>query len=321
MYPVERHGSTGDDAVLDLLRDVEPSTAGTVDVQRAIRGGRRRVRGRQVAASAAAVATALAIVVPSLPWTRPAPAVAPASEIASDGKAFDLGTAAFVVGSAGGFAPDTYETGRYRQIITLRSADPARRATAVITMYAAGHQPSLPTGDPAPAVNGSPARWTSSGVAWEWAPGAWGIVAMGDMGDMGEDRLRAHRIAQSVLPRRGVPVSVPFTVDPEVLGAGRHLIGVVTSYPYEQAAPARASLKYAAHDLSTDWVEVGVRRPRPSTTPNAEIRGTPAVMSGTEVVLLPAGKDFAIFASGGDETTRRALATAVTLVQEPVTPR
>ncbi|GAA3227802.1 hypothetical protein [Nonomuraea helvata] len=299
--------------MLDLLRDVEPSPVGTVDIGRAIRGGRRRVRGRRVAAvAAAAAATALVIALPSLPWTRPAPPVTPASQLTNDSKTFDVNAPAFVVGSAGGLTPDTYETGRYRQIITLRPTDPSKRTTAVITMYAPGHQPSLPAGEPAPPVNDRPARWTPRGLAWEWAPGAWGTVSLAAPA---EDRERAHRVAQSVLPRRGAPVSVPFTLDPGALGAGRRMIGVVTSYPGDGVA-TRVSVKYGTHDLADDWIEAGVQRPRPSAAPNTDLHGTPAVISGSEVVLLPTGRDLAIFARGGDERARRALAAAVTVFSQ-----
>ncbi|TDD18009.1 hypothetical protein [Nonomuraea diastatica] len=306
----EWHGSTRDHAVLGLLRDVEPSAGGSVDIGRAMRAGRRRVRRRRVAvAVAAAAATALAVFLPSLPWTRPAPPATPASQLVQDGQAFDAAAPAFLVGSAGGFTPDSYETGRYRQVIRLRSTDPASRATAVITMYAPGRQPSLPDGEPAPPVNDRPARWIPRGLAWEWAPGAWGTVALEDQT---EDRDRAHRVAQSVLPRRGAPVSIPFTVDPAAIGAGRRLIGVVTSYPNDQVT-TRVSVKYGTHDLAGDWIEVGVRQPRPSTAPNADLSSTPAAISASEVLLLPAGKPYAIFARGGDGPARRTLATAVTV--------
>ncbi|MEV0620555.1 hypothetical protein AB0I81_45035 [Nonomuraea sp. NPDC050404] len=298
MNPDDRCGSPSE--LLQPLRDAGPGAGGGVDVGRAVRAGRRRVRTRRAAAVAASVAATLAIVVPSALWPRTEPPVTPAAPVTADPRAFEVSTPAFVVGSAGGFTPDTYETGRYQQVITLRSADPARRDTAVITMYAPGRL--QPGGDPLPPVNGRRARSTSGGVAWEWAPGAWGTVTLRE-----PDRDKAHRVAQSVLARPGRPVTVPFTVDQRAIGPGRGLVGVVTSY-----ADTGVAVKYAAGDLTGDRVEVGLRPSRPSTPPNAELDGTPAVITPSEVVLLPEGERYAVYARGGDEATRRALVTAVT---------
>ncbi len=34
-------------------------------------------------------------------------------------------------------------------------------------------------------------------MAWEWTPGAWGVVSLKGQG---VDRTKAHRVAESVLP-------------------------------------------------------------------------------------------------------------------------
>ncbi|RJL33242.1 hypothetical protein [Bailinhaonella thermotolerans] len=320
MDPVER-----DARLLDPLRGDEPHGPGRVDLARAIRAGRRRRRTRRAATIAAAAAATLAVFVPTTilahlarsPAEPAAPLSTPAARLQEGG--FDVMTRAFVVGSAGGFTPDRYETGRHRQVIELRSADPARRAGAVITMYAPGRYPAPPRTDPAPSVGDRPAYWLPGGtgavIAWEWAPGAWGTVALTGPGVT--DRAVAQRVAQSVLPQASRPVAVPFTVGPGVLGGRYRVVGVSGSYP-GQGVPERTSLVYGTRDPSgpsadADRVEVGVLRPRPAATPGARIGGVPAAVSRDEIVLLPPGGAYAIFARAAREDTMRALVQAVTV--------
>ncbi|MEU6719075.1 hypothetical protein ABZ897_47070 [Nonomuraea sp. NPDC046802] len=313
MDPVERAPRRPADArfqlsgarLLEPLRgDDHPGDPGRIDLNRAIRAGRRRVRVRRLTTAAAAVAATLAVIIPTTVLANlphPAPPAVQAPE-----PGFEVLSRAFTVGSAGGFTPDRYETGRLRQRITLRSADPARHVTGVITMYAAGRHPTLPTSQPAPPVAGRQAYWLPEGtsLAWEWAPDAWGTVTLSGV----SERVLAHRVAQSVLPQPGPPVTVPFTVAQDALDGRYRVVGARSTYP---GKTSQTSLLYDTQDPvdGEPVVEVGVRRPRPSA--DTTVGGVPAVVTGAEVVLLPPGREDAVFAKAQQERTMRALVQAL----------
>ncbi|WP_218005224.1 hypothetical protein, partial [Actinomadura macra] len=158
-----------------------------------------------VAVAAVVVAAALAGRSGGAPEPRPA---APAGY-------FDPQRRAFTVGSAGGFAPESYRPGRDVQRIMLRVEHPggALRADGVVEMYPAGALPPgsggrTPAGRPAPDVHGHRAYVLATPVlragavelAWEWRPGAWGFVSLRGPG---ANETRAQRVAQSVLPMGG----------------------------------------------------------------------------------------------------------------------
>ncbi|MFG1958976.1 hypothetical protein [Nonomuraea sp. NPDC049028] len=288
-----------DRRLLDPLREAEPPGSGTIDLARAMRTGRRRVRARRVMSAAAGVGAVVAVIVGGTALGRTA--LPPEPQPISRPAGFDVLTRMFTVGSAGGFTPDSYETGYDHQRVRLRLADPAKADTAdaLVEMYPRGRSPfaalSPSDGETAPPVNGRPAYWPSrpllrSGAAemvWEWAPGAWGVVSVKGA-RMDEDT--AHRVAQSVLPITGDRVEVPFTLADG--GPAGPLSGTVASYP-QRAEPARVGLRYGDE---REWVEVGVENAADAAKPNATVGGVPAVRTDTEVTLLRPGARYATYA-------------------------
>lgn len=250
--------------LLDTLRDGEPGP-GHVDVTEAVRAGRRRVRLRRGAGLVATVASVVlvAVLVAGLgrltSSSKPRPAAPPGS--------FDVLRKAFRVGSAGGFTPYTYETGRFRQRVVLHGT-----GTATVTMYAKGVLPE-PSGSAAPDVDGHPARWTHGGIAWEWTPGGWAIVT-------GTDRDRSYKVALSVRSGPGDPLRPPVKVAGGALH-GLHLIGAVEG-------PFTLAVRYADRDpreTGGDWIELGVQQTS-GLTANAEIGAAPVSVRPTRIDFL-----------------------------------
>lgn len=289
--------------LLAALRDAAPTTPSTVDVGRAIRVGQRRRRTRQLAGvvAVATVTAIIAAIVPAL-WGRPLPPARPLG-------AFDLMRHELSVGSAGGFTPISYETGRYRQRATLTPVDgSARRAS--VTTYAAGRQ-SDPEGTRAPDVNGHHAFWVSgrAEVAWEWAPNAWTFAEVTGAGDDG--RTLAHRVAQSV-GRRTAQVQLPFEVP--TLPAPYRLTGVVTP----RGDPAAGALLVldsdgtrvllgVRRDLDRDFT-TGERRTPPIAT--TQVAGRAAAVLDNSVTIFDPGPAV-VAEADGPAPDLVALATSV----------
>ncbi|GAB3968355.1 hypothetical protein GCM10029978_037630 [Actinoallomurus acanthiterrae] len=327
--------------LLAPLRTAGPEAPPGVDVRRALRGGRRRARIRHAAIGAGATSAVVAAVasvgvfIQVLAPTDPRPA-APGRD------GFDVLHRAFRVGSAGGFTPDTYETGRYRQRIVLRAANPGdgTGTDAVVVMYAKGRTPQgagvawRPSGRQATPVDGHRAllltdpviRPDATELAWEWRPGAWGFVSLKGPG---ADADRAEKVALSVRAGANDAVTRPVTVPAHALGAQDRLVGVVTSI-----GPARFGrvlmLRFAADDAAADTttrIDVGVRYSaveRRVTT--ATIGGRPAAVSRTKVAFLDGsgitvevGDSSALARLGGDASLRD-LAASVRLTAQPTWP-
>src|SRR5882757_5074018 len=164
--------------LLSVLRDVEPGARSAVSVPRAIRSGARRHRVRQaIGAAVVAGLTALGVgVLPTVLDRRDAEPATPVGE-------FGVSRQEFTVGSAGGFTPVSYETGRYRQRVRLVPAPDAEGVPpgATVTLYAAGWLPGgQAAGAQAPDVDGHRAVWLDepdgAGLAWEWSTDAWAVV-------------------------------------------------------------------------------------------------------------------------------------------------
>ncbi|WP_242894790.1 hypothetical protein [Actinomadura litoris] len=200
--------------LLGALRGFEAPAGGAVDTGRAVRSGRRRVRARR-AAAAASTAAAIAAIAVSAALAQRAAGPGPEPRPVASVERFDARRHAFTVGSAGGFAPESYRPGRDVQRITLRVEHPggALRADGIVEMYPAGGLPPgsggrPPSGRRAPDVHGHRAYFLPSPVlrpgavelAWEWKPGAWGFVSLKGQG---VDEERARRVALSVLPAPG----------------------------------------------------------------------------------------------------------------------
>ncbi|MFI0486856.1 hypothetical protein [Actinomadura sp. 9N215] len=210
--------------MLGVLRGYEPASADTVGLaDAAVRAGRRRVRIRRTAATVAAAA-AVVVTLFAVPLLDRDPSGRPSRPPEPVAGGFDARRHEFQVGSAGGFAPVSYESRRDVQRITLRPERPGGtlRADGLIEMYPRGGLPEgsggrVPSGRPAPPVHGRPAYVLATPVlragavelAWQWKPGAWGFVSLKGPG---ADATRAQRVALSVLPAgtlNSAPTSTP----------------------------------------------------------------------------------------------------------------
>jgi hypothetical protein len=259
MESIERDGRR----LLAPLRDDAPGPS-TVDLERAVRTGARRVRARQVVvAAAAAVLTGLAgVAVPAVIGHHRAVEPARPAE-------FSVLRQQFAVGSAGGFTPVSYETGRTRQRVELGPASGEGPDRATVTMYPRGAR-RQPAAEPAPDVNGHKAFWTTANeIAWEWSAGAWGFASINTARSDARDRV--HRVAESVSPGADTPVRVPFTIP----NPPSTLLGVITPFgtssdPAEGAlvvlgTPDNRVLVGVQRDLTRDLV-TGATRPKPEVT-------------------------------------------------------
>lgn len=243
-----------------------------VDVARAIRDGRRTIRVRRaLTVAGGAIAVALVVLMTVL-------VVAPTHDNGTgpaSGGTFDVRERAFRVGSAGGFTPVSYETGKFRQRVVLGVEKPNGPAElsatrAMVTMYAPGRLPGgePPLGTPAPPVNGHAAVWPAGPqpsadrleLLWQWAPNAWAVATLAGPA---ADAERVHHVAESVVPGVRQPARGPVSLDQAVLTAGEHLIAVVAPMGKTTGSP-RYSLRYGTVDPpGTDgtepaWFEVGV---------------------------------------------------------------
>ncbi|MGW1995753.1 hypothetical protein [Embleya sp. NPDC001921] len=243
-----------------------------VDIARAIRDGRRTIRVRRaLTVAGGAIAVALVVLMTVL-------VVAPTHDNGTgpaSGGAFDVRERAFRVGSAGGFTPVSYETGKFRQRVVLGVEKPngpteLSATRAMVTMYAPGRLPGgePPLGTPAPPVNGHAAVWSagpepSAGrveLVWQWAPNAWAVATLAGPA---ADAERVHHVAEGVAPGVRQPARVPVSLDQAVLAAGEHVIAVVAPMGKTTGSP-RYSLRYGTVDppgadgTEPPWFEVGV---------------------------------------------------------------
>ncbi len=182
--------------LLGPLRTMDVPASDGVSVTRAIQSG-KRTRTLRVAA----VGVFVLIVAGVLPLL-----VRPVSDPVAVGK-FDPLVRTISAGSAGGFRPEIYFTGREKQSIMLRPEKNGDQSASVL-VQAAGTV-GAPSGEPMPDVNGKRALWTGTFVAVEWARGAWAFVQVQGFPD---DRERAHRVAQSVRFDERIQIKFPYTV-------------------------------------------------------------------------------------------------------------
>ncbi|MGW0517143.1 hypothetical protein [Crossiella sp. NPDC003009] len=288
--------------LLAPLREAGPRTPSTVDVPSAIRAGTRRRRLRQVAGAgvAAALTVLIALLAPSL--VSGLSTVEPARPAVT----FDPLRKSFRVGSAGGFTPVSYETGRDRQRITLVRAD-GGGGPATVTMAGGGPGPA---GEAAPPVHGRRAVWQGTGVAWEWTDGAWGSV------EGAGDREQAHRIAQSVESGANDLVMVPFKqVQPDPL------LGVLSPYGTTDRVTDAVLLVHGAPGGGR--ILVGTRRdlardpvtglPRQAPRFDSELDGRQAVVTDTAVILAGTGGGPAVVALSETAGRQRLVELALAL--------
>jgi hypothetical protein len=318
--------------LLAPLRDSEAPAPSTVDVGRAVRAGARRVRVRQaMTAAVAAVVTGLAVVAVPAIVNRPQ-VVEPARPAAE----LSVLRQQFTVGSAGGFTPASYETGRYRHRVVLGPAHPDGSGWASVSMYARGHLPGWnPGGERAADVNGRKAFWmpapateraTGTEIAWEWSDGAWGFAFVNSVA--GDARDVAHRVAESVAGGADVPVAVPFTV-PAPAGPVR-LLGVITPFG-TSSDPTSAAFLVLGTKSDADRVLVGVQRdlsrdpvtgqPHQAPAPTTQVAGHQAAVGDTSVTIFDVDGGFAVVATADQLGSPLVdLAGSVRLVPNPTDP-
>lgn len=277
--------------LLEPLRQPEPPATSGVDVDRAMRTGRRTIRVRQVAGTLACVVAVLGI---AFTVTVPYYHSPPAKETTSE---FGVTTQEFAIGSAGGFTPLTYETGRSRQRATLTTQDGA--TDAVITLYPKGRVPHVdggtwkPTGETAPDVKGGAAVWPSEPVfgddavelAWQWRPDAWAFVSVTGPE---ADQDRAHKVALSVEPGADIDVAVPATYPTPHPGTVQEsaVISTLRSIGDHERAERIYQVRYRASGDDSDWITVGVREPAPETDESTTVGDRPALVEENKVTFL-----------------------------------
>ncbi|WP_158884360.1 hypothetical protein [Amycolatopsis anabasis] len=279
--------------LLGPLREAGPETGPGVDIERAIRTGRRR-KGARLAVRAAVAAAVTALAVAGLPnlvagWSGGAGDL----RVASAPTEFDVRRQEFGIGSAGGFTPYAFETGKYRQRAYLkpdRSTDPAAPA-ATATLYA-GRQFD-PAGDPAPPVHDRRAVWLDTPgraeIAWEWTDGAWAVASV--PADLPDARDRAHRVAQSVEPDASTPVQIPFRVETPGVWTG-----VVSAIGKADRKPS-VRVVFETPDAPGEPVSAGIRPKDPGAVADDQVGGRPAVVTETSVTILDLGQGLSGFVS------------------------
>lgn len=268
MDSIERDGQQ----LLAPLRDDAPDQS-TVDINKAVRTGTRRVRVRQaVVAGVAAVVTGLAAVaVPAIvAHPRTTEPARPAAELS-------VLSQQFTVGSAGGFTPISYETGRFQHRVELGPASGDAPDRASVTMYPRGRSPWNLGGEQAADVNGRKAFWLPSPVtdqaagteiAWEWSDGGWAFAYVHSTRPDARDL--AHRVAESVAAGPDNPVAVPFTVAVGSL----ELLGVITPFGTSSDRTSGALLVLSS---GTDRILVGVQRDLTLDLATGQRRAAPEV--------------------------------------------
>ncbi|WP_040405416.1 hypothetical protein [Amycolatopsis nigrescens] len=279
--------------LLAPLRDVETATGGGVDLASAIRAGRRRRRGRSLAAVAMVVLITAGVTV-FAGWTRN-PADLPVA--AAPGE-FDVLTRELRVGSAAGFTPYAYQNTRFRQVVQLKragTADPATPA-ATVTLFPRGGLTET-RGEAAPEVYGRSAVWLDPAepgrveLGWQWGDGAWAVANVPATGD--DPRTQAYRVAESVTTGVSDPVVVPFELP---LPAGAPLAGVDQRYGASDRQPS-TRLRYDERGAASDAISVGIRPADPGMTANTEINGRLSKVDDTSATILDLGGGVAAYAS------------------------
>jgi hypothetical protein len=318
--------------LFELLREDTPLPPSEVDVERAMRAGRRRVRGRWISA-AAVVAVVLSVVSVIAAIGRPA------VETAKPPGDFDPMRQVIVVDD-----PSTrifhYTTARRWQDVTLGGSN-----GGWLTVYAPGrmptdgHGPMRPeTGSPAGEVNGKPAYWitkqrrieTAYGpyaagevLAWQWADGAWALLQLLDRdATRAPDRKAMLRVAPAVRVTAGATVRMPFTLPRP---AGNKLVGTDISFVPGDTVGGNPGLRLAAADPAdpdlgdrplsvalSDSLATGVG------ISNRTVNGHPTLATADSALIFDVVGRFDVFVSGtADGEARVAIAATVRPVPNP----
>lgn len=312
--------------LLAPLRDDVPTTPSGISVERAVEAGRRRLRTRS---RLAGVATALVVVAVCgllavmLRVDRDSAAGPPGG--------FDPLTRSFQVGSAGGFTPESYESGRYEQKVQLRLERPApgQVGRGTITMLAPGQLPPdwAPGGRRMPDVYGREAvlldvPLTAPGgveLAWRWSDTGWAFAHLdSDFPDLGD---RAHRVAQSVHPVPAEPLTVPFTMALPPAAADLQVTGV--RVPVGDGGERGTVLLGVGGDappVSSSFVAVGLRsdlQPGPDAPVTDVVAGRSASVREGRVVIFDVARGLSVVAEAvpSEQSSSRILEELAASVQ------
>ncbi|MFC0114786.1 hypothetical protein [Kibdelosporangium aridum] len=212
--------------LLAPLRELDPDARSSVDIEKAKRVGRRTSRRRAVVGAAAVVGVfaLVGIGVPALSGAFSRGAVAPAVPPAEFNPLIEVVT----VGTAGGFQPQSYETGRTQQVIRLKRAD-GGTGSGTIIVYPPGPKPDMPPG-----------------LSFEWTPGAWAWIRLdGPEPDM---QARADRVRQSVNAVPNKFAKVPFTLDRSAEDWMK-VSNIATFYDNRPGDPSRVTLNFSRDGL------------------------------------------------------------------------
>jgi hypothetical protein len=299
--------------LLAPLRDAAPSGQSGVDIAKAKSIGRRQSRRRVVAGmvAAASLVVVAGIGVPMLIHNLPdtsAPA-RPAEE-------FDIFKRVVSVGSGGGFTPDTYETFRDRQVITLIRAD-GGQGTATIEVFSPASSPAYPDkyDERADDVNGREAYWVDSEpvLAWKWAEHGWATVTWENVPDV-DVKDKIHRVAQSVLPGEE-PVTMPFTM-------ARNGALTLQSVQVSKRSPvSMVVFTYTSPNDGTLYISVGLRNAEPGLVADTDVNGHPATANSNLVKILDTGHNLVAMAGSdgkyGAPELLKQLAASIKAVPDP----
>jgi hypothetical protein len=293
--------------------DLPPSE---VDVQRAVRTGRRR-RRRRTGVVAASVVAALTLGAATAPqWLNALPGRgdaatpgrvtcdlplqnAPTTVDSNTLASFDVLQRWINVGGINGFEVVDYETARLWQRVRLQGAG---ETTLDVVLYAQHVTPIVQqtsTAPPAPVdlAAATPtdvmagAHWLSGGSAadqgevarlvWPWAPDAWVLLTAQGPGQLAELRATAAEVATALRVGPNAPVYSPFMI--QVPKCTRLLTTSLLHGTKNDGTPwTRFSLGFATADIvdtTNPWL---VRADNtPSITVSADSGATPADKPGS----------------------------------------
>jgi len=299
------------------LRDADPAASSTVDIDRAIRTGRRAATTRKTIGIAVAACLTLAIAIGIPAALRGSHHNTPARPTP---QTFNVLQRVFTVGTAGGYTPAIYQTGRAFQRAYLKATGSGLPSRAEVTIYARGQLPTAswtPGAKTGPKVNGKPTYWQPSTgaheLAWQWQPGSWAFARIDGTGT-GLDA-RVQHIAESVRSGQPIAVRFPFTATKPAIDA--QLVGTLSSQDGKQV-----SMLLASKDPANPVV-VGVTKTVTLDPYTGLARtGTPY---GQQTVPLSDGWTAdaeaptagALTALGGDKQTLTGLAQSIRLVDNP----
>ncbi|OLF07297.1 hypothetical protein [Actinophytocola xanthii] len=296
--------------LFELLREDEPLPPSQVDIYRAVRAGRRRIRIRWAATGAFVLAVALLVPALALP-AGPGPFFEPGTRLAIAPEDFDPMRRTVTLTEVPGARADAYTTAaRWQQVgvrvgtsgyATVTVYAPGRTATGIVNGEAGLLNPEA--GEPADPVGGHRAHWLTLDngltLAWQWGDRGWAYLSIQD--GEGADRETAHRIAAAVVVHEPRAVAMPFTLPkPD----GLHLVGTSThvELPGAGAAFLRAGVLLAAEDPSDPSREVGmitVSAERSDKTAghlgaDTTLGGRPAMVTPGEVIIFGLPDGFAV---------------------------